>query len=82
MLSSNNNDHNNTEREKIVLSIQSRTKSHIYKFASTLKDSLEHGLKREGYVQGVDAVAQTFTLAAAAATSTRRQNFHVRTRYI
>jgi predicted transcriptional regulator len=27
---------------------------HIYKFASTLKDSLEHRLKREGYVQGVD----------------------------
>jgi predicted transcriptional regulator len=27
---------------------------HIYKFASTLKDSLEQRLKREGYVQGVD----------------------------
>jgi hypothetical protein len=26
----------------------------IYKLASTLKDSLEHRLKREGYVEGVD----------------------------
>jgi hypothetical protein len=27
---------------------------HIYKLASTLKDSLENRLKREGYVEGLD----------------------------
>ena len=26
---------------------------HIYKLASTLKDSLENRLKREGYIEGI-----------------------------
>jgi DNA-binding PadR family transcriptional regulator len=34
------------------------TKGRIYKISVTLKDSLEHGLKREGYVEGLDVPAQ------------------------
>jgi hypothetical protein len=30
------------------------TRGQIYKISATLKDSLEHRLKREGYVKGVD----------------------------
>jgi siroheme synthase (precorrin-2 oxidase/ferrochelatase) len=30
------------------------TKGQIYKISATLKDSLEHRLKREGYVEGVN----------------------------
>jgi DNA-binding PadR family transcriptional regulator len=34
------------------------TKGKIYKISATLKDSLEHALKREGYVEGVDVPTQ------------------------
>lgn len=34
--------------------ITKQSNGNIYKVSSTLKDSLEHGLKREGYVQGID----------------------------
>jgi hypothetical protein len=34
------------------------TKGKIYKISATLKDSLEHGLKREGYVEGIDVPTQ------------------------
>ena len=30
------------------------TKGRIYKISATLKDALEHRLKREGYVEGID----------------------------
>ena len=30
------------------------TKGQIYKISATLKDALEHRLKREGYVEGID----------------------------
>lgn len=35
--------------------ITKQSSGNIYKISSTLKDSLEHRLKREGYVQGVDS---------------------------
>jgi DNA-binding PadR family transcriptional regulator len=34
--------------------ITKQSSGNIYKISSTLKDSLEHRLKREGYVQGAD----------------------------
>ena len=34
------------------------TKGRIYKISATLKDSLEHRLKREGYVEGFDVPTQ------------------------
>jgi hypothetical protein len=34
------------------------TKGRIYKISATLKDSLEHGLKHEGYVEGLVVPAQ------------------------
>lgn len=35
--------------------IAMRTKGQIYKISATLKDALEHRLKREGYVEGIEA---------------------------
>jgi hypothetical protein len=34
--------------------ISKRSKGEIYKISATLRDSLEHRLKREGYVEGVE----------------------------
>ena len=34
--------------------ISKRSKGDIYKISATLRDSLEHRLKREGYVEGVE----------------------------
>jgi (p)ppGpp synthase/HD superfamily hydrolase len=34
--------------------ISRRSKGQIYKISATLRDSLEHRLKREGYVYGID----------------------------
>ncbi|HET7345212.1 MAG TPA: DUF4364 family protein [Nitrososphaeraceae archaeon] len=34
--------------------ISKRSKGQIYKISATLRDSLEHRLKREGYVEGID----------------------------
>lgn len=38
--------------------ISLHTKGEIYKISATLKDSLEHRLKREGYVEGIDVPTQ------------------------
>jgi hypothetical protein len=46
---------NTTEISEIIAL---HTKGKIYKISATLKDSLEHRLKREGYVEGVDVPAQ------------------------
>jgi predicted transcriptional regulator len=42
----------NTTQISEVIALGSR--GQIYKISATLKDSLEHRLKREGYVKGVD----------------------------
>ena len=42
---------NTTETSEIIAL---HTKGKIYKISATLKDSLEHRLKREWYVKGVD----------------------------
>src|SRR5215469_10846176 len=34
--------------------ISKRSKGEIYKLSATLRDSLEHRLKREGYVEGIE----------------------------
>jgi DNA-binding PadR family transcriptional regulator len=34
--------------------ISKRSKGEIYKISATLRDSLEHRLKREGYVKGIE----------------------------
>ena len=34
--------------------ISKRSKGEIYKISATLRDALEHRLKREGYVSGID----------------------------
>jgi DNA-binding PadR family transcriptional regulator len=42
----------NTTQISEIISLH--TKGEIYKISATLKDSLEHRLKREGYVEGID----------------------------
>ena len=42
----------NTTRISQIIALN--TKGQIYKISATLKDSLEHRLKREGYVDGVN----------------------------
>ena len=42
---------------QILMGYSDITKT-IFKFSATLKDSLEHRLKREGYVEGIDVPAQ------------------------
>jgi hypothetical protein len=42
----------NTTQISEIIALGSR--GQIYKISATLKDSLEHRLKREGYVKGVD----------------------------
>jgi DNA-binding PadR family transcriptional regulator len=42
----------NTTQISEIISLH--TKGQIYKISATLKDSLEHRLKREGYVEGID----------------------------
>jgi DNA-binding PadR family transcriptional regulator len=54
-LSTANKPLNTTEISEIIAL---HTKGKIYKISATLKDSLEHRLKREGYVEGVDVPAQ------------------------
>jgi hypothetical protein len=34
--------------------ISKRTRGELYKISATLRDSLEHRLKREGYVEGIE----------------------------
>jgi hypothetical protein len=42
---------------QILIEYSDITKT-IFKFSATLKDSLEHRLKREGYVEAIDVPAQ------------------------
>jgi len=42
----------NTTQISEIIAI--RTKGQIYKISATLKDALEHRLKREGYVEGIE----------------------------
>jgi predicted transcriptional regulator len=44
---------------QISQAIALNTKGQIYKISATLKDSLEHRLKREGYVEGIDKPNKT-----------------------
>jgi len=46
----------NTTQISEIISLH--TKGEIYKISATLKDSLEHRLKREGYVEGIDVPTQ------------------------
>jgi hypothetical protein len=46
----------NTTQISEIISLH--TKGEIYKISATLKDSLEHRLKREGYVEGFDVPTQ------------------------
>jgi DNA-binding PadR family transcriptional regulator len=46
----------NTTQISEIISLH--TKGEIYKISATLKDSLEHRLKREGYVEGIDVSTQ------------------------
>ncbi len=46
----------NTTQISEIISLH--TKGQIYKISATLKDSLEHRLKREGYVEGIDVPTQ------------------------
>jgi DNA-binding PadR family transcriptional regulator len=39
--------------------ISKRSKGEIYKISATLRDSLEHRLKREGYVEGVEMIIKS-----------------------
>jgi hypothetical protein len=54
-LSTANKPLNTTEISEIIAL---HTKGKIYKISATLKDSLEHRLKREGYVEGIDVPTQ------------------------
>jgi DNA-binding PadR family transcriptional regulator len=46
---------NSTEISKII---SSKTSGKIYKVSAALKDSLEHRLKRAGYVESIDIPAK------------------------
>ena len=46
---------NSTEISEII---SSKTSGKIYKVSAALKDSLEHRLKRAGYVEGIDIPAK------------------------
>jgi DNA-binding PadR family transcriptional regulator len=46
----------NTTQISEIISLH--TKGQIYKISATLKDSLEHRLKREGYVESIDVPTQ------------------------
>ncbi len=50
---------NSTE---ISETISSKTSGRIYKVSAALKDSLEHRLKRAGYVEGIDIPAKKGTM--------------------
>ena len=50
---------NSTEISEII---SSKTSGRIYKVSAALKDSLEHRLKRAGYVESIDIPAKKGTL--------------------
>jgi hypothetical protein len=56
MALSETNEPLNTTQISEIISLH--TKGEIYKISATLKDSLEHRLKREGYVEGIDVPTQ------------------------
>jgi hypothetical protein len=47
---------NSTQLSQIIAK---RTKGQLFKISAALKDSLEHRLKREGYVEGIDCTYPT-----------------------
>ena len=55
VLNETNEPLNSTQLSEIIAK---RTKGQLFKISAALKDSLEHRLKREGYVKGVDVPTQ------------------------
>jgi hypothetical protein len=51
-LEENKNEHLNTTQISEIIAV--RTKGQLYKVSATLKDALEHRLKREGYVKSIE----------------------------
>jgi hypothetical protein len=45
---------------KISELVSKQSKGHIYKISSTVRDSLEYRLKREGYVKSIDIKGKSF----------------------
>ena len=55
LLNETNEPLNSTQLSEIIAK---RTNGQLFKISAALKDSLEHRLKREGYVKGVDVPTQ------------------------
>lgn len=55
VLNETNEPLNSTQLSEIIAK---RTKGQLFKISGALKDSLEHRLKREGYVEGIDVPTQ------------------------
>jgi DNA-binding PadR family transcriptional regulator len=55
VLNETNEPLNSTQLSQIIAK---RTKGQLFKISAALKDSLEHRLKREGYVEGTDVPAK------------------------
>jgi Predicted transcriptional regulators len=55
LLNETNEPLNSTQLSEIIAK---RTKGQLFKISAALKDSLEHRLKREGYVEGIDVPTQ------------------------
>jgi DNA-binding PadR family transcriptional regulator len=55
VLNETNEPLNSTRLSEIIAK---RTNGQLFKISAALKDSLEHRLKREGYVKGVDVPTQ------------------------
>jgi DNA-binding PadR family transcriptional regulator len=55
VLNETNEPLNSTQLSEIIAK---RTNGQLFKISAALKDSLEHRLKREGYVKGVDVPTQ------------------------
>ncbi|MGC1933262.1 MAG: hypothetical protein WA667_30175 [Candidatus Nitrosopolaris sp.] len=59
--------------------ISKRSKGEIYKISATLRDSLEHSLKREGYVEGIEmnnkGPLETFSANNGVASNTMNNDF-------
>jgi hypothetical protein len=55
VLNETNEPLNSTQLSEIIAK---RTKGQLFKISAALKDSLEHRLKREGYVEGIDVPTQ------------------------
>jgi DNA-binding PadR family transcriptional regulator len=55
VLNESNEPLNSTQLSEVIAK---RTKGQLFKISAALKDSLEHRLKREGYVEGIDVPTQ------------------------